>query len=427
MLLCTAGCHCSHLRDESSDGPVSGTDAGVRVTDCEDPRVWTSSLRTADPHHELGGGPCGPAQYPLHTVTLGWSLYLSEEKRATLARSCWRVLDAHERSGWSEGDVFGADSPYGRATSVGFERPIVWEGRVIHDDGTVAFAVPPAEVALDPARVTGDGLVGAVALMGEHAWASSEAVHLWGESIATEEVLSGASAWPDTPVTLHRGSDGFTLRLWVRADDGTISSRELTLGAGERVLHSGTTVALDTELLLLAIEDGVPVVRNRIELPAPPLELVPRYHYVAAHVPGEVLVVRRTTGDISSTAVGTGQLLVTEGDRAPIFFDGETFASLAISDAAGFDERSRVRPRPEHVSALGTLLAVSHGVAIGENGFMMALDEIDSAAGPRIASTTDVFGDGRIAHLADDLTTYGIERADGTLTVHSAPFEPWCD
>lgn len=353
------------------------------------------------------------------------------EEQATLDRACWRVTEAAPGSGWTAGQAFTVEGAQGGTISlVGFERPVTFEGRVLRADGRIAFAIVPTAVQLDAARTLAPDAGALVAVMSREAWAERDAVHVWGERVSTEEVVDGTAHSLGQPVTLHRAASGLHWRGWGR-DAGAITWSDVALGAGERALlgHHGYAVAIDEELLLIGREGEDEIVRHRVPLGAPPRALIADAYYDAvAQLDDAIVGVDRASGATRALPAGEGRLLPGGRDSAPVFFDGTSFVPLDRSgEGLAFAESMRFAPSAEHLAALGTPLAVMHGVVLGERGLLLAGGEGSEVAGPRFASIADIFGDGRLALIGGDDITYVVERADGSRVLYEAPYTDFCE
>ncbi len=420
------------------DGPSMSPmpDAGgVQVSGCDDPNLWTApALTPATLYPRLTGGPCSGAQYPLSTIELGASArgpYNVDYPR--LARSCWRVVDASPGSGFTAGQTFEAESS-GVITLAGFARPVTLEGRVLYDDNTIVMAVEPRTIALDEAIILDGDASAVIDVMTREAWAERNAVHAWGERIATDELVD-ATAYPRAPAypfTLHSTASGFVRSSWWKSGT-TVEHVDLALGPGTRgrIAEYGEAIVVDSTLLLTDYDGTTPVVRHRIPLMAEPSELVGTYRGAILHV-GNLLVhysISSTTDMpvVRTFVVGAGVLLPAWGE-AGYFFDGTRFHRIDTYPDLGFDEQWSFSPRADDLAKLGAPIAVHHDVVFGDNGLLARLDASDPRPGPRFASAADLFGDGaHIGPIAPESAAYLVRRGDGTAAVYAAPFVDYCE
>jgi hypothetical protein len=407
---------------------------GVRVTGCDDPSLWVvPALEHAQLRAEIGGGPCSAAQYPLHRVFVSWSPTrgVSTEEREQIDRTCWRVTAAAPGSGWAGGEAFAGGRDGGPITVMGFARPITVEGRVLRADGTVAFAVDPDAIALDEAVVLDGDAVATTAVMSPEAWVERDAVELWGQRVATAEVLD-ATVFPfasPAPFTLHDTGSGLVRRSWWR-DNGELQYADTDLGPGTRarIAKFGAAVVVDDELLLVGHDGDVVIVKQRVQLDGEPVELTGNYYAVTLHVGGALAQYDYATLTARSLPVGDGVLLPANGDGPPVFFDGATFHTLDPSARPlAFDAAAAFTPRPEDLAALGAPVAVMHGIVLGERGLLAAIDAGSTVPGPRFASFAALFGDGTIGPVSADSAAYVIARGDGSAALYRAPFVDFCE
>jgi hypothetical protein len=128
---------------------------------------------------------------------------------------------------------------------------------------------------------------------------------------------------------------------------------------------------------------------------------------------------------MESLSVGAGVLLPMPRDDA-VFFDGTTFHYLDPSTPA-LDRP--FTPRAEELAAIGTPIAVFHGVVLGERGMLHAIDATIEILGPRLALYADLFGDpdARLGPVAVDSTAYVIRGGDGSAKLYNAPFIDYCE
>lgn len=288
----------------------------------------------------------------------------------------------------------------------------------------------PTSIQLDAARTVELDADAVITVMSRDAWAEGDAVHVRGERVSTNEVVDGAASLWGTPVTLHRGASGLIWRAWWADATGAITSTDVALGDGARALlgHRGGAVAIDEELLLIGRDGDDTIIRHRIPLGAPPRAIVGRYYYTIVQLDDALVRVDHASGETRALPVGEGMLLPAERDSYPVFFDGASFVPLDPSSGGlALVESRRFAPRAEHLAALGTPLAVMHGVVLGERGMMLAMDPESELAGPRFASIGAIFGDGRLASIGGDDVTYLVERADGSRVLYEAPYVDFCE
>lgn len=406
------------------------------VSGCDDPMLWTVAARQqAEVEAATGGGPCSPAQYPLQHATLHWYAGPRDAAEwAHLDRTCWRVVEAAQNSGWTVGQRFAGTRDYTSMNLTGFARPVTVEGRVLRDDGTVAYAIPPTAVALDEARVLAENANDIVAVISADAWATRDAVHLKGRTVVTDEVVAATGSYGQQVVAVHRTAAGFVRRVW-ELDNGELVHSELALGPGTRarIARFGAAIVIDSELLMIGNANGAAVVQQRIPLASEPLEIAGTWYSVFLHLEGE-LVMHTHAGATASLPVDDGVLLPTSQltRDAPMFFSGTTFYLLEASNTAlGFDARS-FAPRPDDLAAIGAPLAIMHEVVFGERGLLLLAPEATSyTSGPTFASYTDLFGqaDGEphLGPVAVDSSAYVITREGGNAQLFEAPFVDWCE
>ncbi|HEY5925300.1 MAG TPA: hypothetical protein VIV11_26635, partial [Kofleriaceae bacterium] len=404
----------------------------VFVTGCDDPAVWTATaLGTAELRPEIGGGPCSPAQYPLHRVVLSWSadgVDLDQHDR-----TCWRVVDASPGSGWTAGDQFThvKPGPPPMMYIKGFERPVTVEGRVLRDDGALAFAIAPQTIELAAARIREPNAGAVIAVMSPEAWAEPDAVTVWGTRVVTDEVV-GASAVPGgttAPVTLHRTTDGLVRRTWSRVNNQPVSS-DLVLGPGmqARIAAWAAAIVVDREVLVIGQQNAMPFVQKRIPLMTDQFEMVGHVNSVTLHFSGLLANFDYFSNLVRSLGITGGVLLPSDHHSAPFYFDGQTFRQLEISQTEiGFDDVGTFTPDPAQLAAIGAPVAVLHGIVFGELGLLAALDKTSTVPGPRVASYAELFGEGRLGPIATDTAAYVIKHEDGGAVLYEAPYVDFCD
>lgn len=423
LLLALVACD----RDES----VRPDAAGIVVSGCDDPALWTSpALEPAQAYFDVNRGSCG-AQLPLHRAQLFWAprdRVLEEAERARYDRVCWRVTDASPGSGWTAGQTFStglfdpANPP--AMNLMGFARPVTIEGRVLRDDGMIEFATDPMAVELDQATISEPDASGIVAAMSPYAWAERDALYLWTERVATDEVLDATQFdYNDVTTTLHRVGTDLVWRRW-RHEAGQYLPSDFVIGPGTRgrLGPGGSPVIVDDEVVVLGLDaNHNRYVERRVQLGAEPLEVADFAGYTIVHVPGSLVLIGDS--EDATMTVGDGVLLSSIFPESPMFFDGSTFHGLRWTTQLSFDEFRMVTPRPEDLAMLGKPVAYLDGVVIGEHGFLM-IGYV--APGPTFASFADVFGDGELGPVSVTKPAYVIKHADGSAALYDPPGDGYC-
>src|SRR5688572_6663575 len=133
-LAAASGLFAAALVGCGGDAAPGSPDAHVAlVTGCDDPTLWSApALEPADVRSSVGGGPCTPAQYPLHLAYVGWSPdgpQPPSEEWSRLDRTCWRVVEASPGSGWSAGDQLAGGRDGVALLLAGFGATVTLEGR----------------------------------------------------------------------------------------------------------------------------------------------------------------------------------------------------------------------------------------------------------------------------------------------------------
>lgn len=423
-ILTLAGC--GDNEPPSSASPDARPD-GVKVTGCEDPLLWSApALEVGRLNAHVGGGPCEPGQYPLHQIDVSWSPTGSLDYELA-DRTCWRVTATTAASGWTAGQTFSGDRNGARIAITGFGARLSIEGRVLGADGTVLYAIAPDDAYLDNSNVIDSDASDTTVVVSPRHWVERNAVHFFDLEAGIDEVVD-ATAWPQTvsaPITVHRTASGFVRRTWRKSID-QLRYEQLVLGTGTRarIAKFGRAIVIDSELVLVAHQDGTPVIDRRIPLTAEPLGLAGGFYSTMLHMPGELVIYAQD--GTHSVAVGDGVLLPVPRDDAPVFFDGDTFHEIDRSVpmlGASFT------PRPDDLAAIGPPVAVFHGIVFGERGLLLGIDGATEILGPRLATYADLFGDpdARLGLVAVDSSAYVIHRGDGEAALYDVPFVDYCE
>ena len=410
-------------------------DTPERVTGCDDPAVWSATpLEEAKLTAVVGGIPCNPSQYPLHQVELGWfsDRFVATEEMLHLDRTCWRVVDASEGSGWSAGAEVSATGVYVRAPVLlqGSGARMTVEGRVLRDDGTVAIGIPPEVVALRDVLLLDDDAADTLAVMSPTAWAARDAVYVGGQRIASDEVLGAGSFSVSSelsyPVTLHRTTDGIVWRRWpLDGDDGPPVDVNLGPGTRARIVQSAYAVVIDDELVVIDPYLATPQVRHRIPLAAEPDEVVGTFASVTMHI-GDALVRYEYHSMTPKTlAVGDGVLLPGMDLGPAFYFDGTTFHALDEGDVFDLDDNGMTfTPEPADLAQIGAPAAVLDRVVFGERGLLAIVD--GEVHGPRVATFAHLFGGGTLGAVSTNGAAYVIRRDDGSAELYGAFISGGC-
>lgn len=424
-----------HGTTHPPDAPV-----GTHVSGCDDPAVWTApALASAEAVVYLGGDGCDPAQLPLYRVALSWNPEhaVELEEGSYVETVCWRVTGASPGSGWTAGQEL-STAATGWMNIAGFARSVSIEGRAILANGTLAYSIAPAQFALEAAKVVEPAASSAVAVMAADAWAERNAVHLWGQTIPTDEVLGAASlrmfnGETEGPrITLHRVGTNIVRRTWTN-DNNQIEYTDIVIGAGTRgqITKWGNAVLVDgTQLVTLAYDNAShsTVVKRRVTLDAEPLEIVEHSGLVWMHMPGSIVITWLSDDVTRSVAVGDGVLVPTlDYFPALYFFDGTTFR-LITSDAH-LEDRSAM-PAADDLARVGKPIGYIDGFVFGERGFLAINDPAfgqTPAPGPASATYAEVFGDGHLGPLSLETAAYVVEHDDGHAELYQAPYQGHCD
>ncbi len=414
------------------------------MSGCDDPALWSSpALAEADLVARIGGDACAPAQLPLHRVGLAFDSPGNgdvEQGRA-IAGVCWRVTEASAGSGWAAGQEF-STTGIPSMHVMGFARPVTIEGRVLLEDGRIAYAIRPSTIELAAPAVREPAASTAIAVMASDAWAERDAVHLWGERIPTDEVLdagsirviSGSGSRTD-PITLHRVGANVVLRTWSRTN-GQIVYSDLVIGQGTRARMTkwGHGVVVDNELAIVGLDSSNDnaIVRRRITLDAEPSEIVEDGGSVYVHVPGMIVRYDVYRDGALTLMVGDGGVLLPPFlGFYPSFFDGTSFHQVVISSTGMLElYPTGFTPRAEDLALIGTPIGELDGILFGEHGLLAtdgrALGQ-PLPAGPRVATYAELFGDGQLGPVSVDNAAYVITHADGSAELYQAPYQGYCE
>ncbi|HEY5922404.1 MAG TPA: hypothetical protein VIV11_12070 [Kofleriaceae bacterium] len=436
-IACVALAGCGDIVSALGGGDDSGgppdAPVGVRVTGCDDPNTWTEpALTRVSLWAQRKGGHCNGVQYPLSQVPIGGKyhgVYDVDHKR--LGQSCWRVVDATPGSGLMTGQEFTLTRTVNHISLAGFSRPVTLEGRILYDDGTIVMEVEPGTVALDPAIIVEPDASNVIAVMTRDTWAERNAVHMWGQRIATDEVVAATASpgLPSNPITVHRTASGFVRSTW--SNYPTLHRDDLALGPGTRarIADFGRAIVIDNELVLIRDNVATPFVRMRVPLATEPLEIVGHIgdygSTVTLHFEGSIAQYAIDASGIlltQSLTVGSGAL-VAATNEAGYFFDGTRFHRLASYPHLGFHTWRSFTPRAEDLAMLGAPIEIVDDVVFGENGLMLTLDTSSTQPGARFASTADLFGPGTRVGPVAQIAAYVIRRDDGTAAIYAPEYE----
>lgn len=426
----------SHVQPDAGGG-------GVQVSGCDDPAVWASPVaEVADASADVGGnGSCfDTAQFPVRRALLSWRPLGDPIEYTELQnyRVCWRVTDASAGSGWTTGQTFTTTTDNGSMNVMGFAKPVTIEGRVLDANNTLAFAIEPMKIELRPKMIVVPAASNVIAVMAVDAWATHDAVHLWGLDIPTDEVLDAAtirsvSYQVADPITLHREGGNVVRRTWSMSNT-TIEYTEVMIGPGTsgRLSKWGNAAVVDNELVIFGRDSNQnEIVKHRIALAAAPLEIADDGYSVTLHLPGALVSFDIYSGASATLPVGEGVLVPAFQYMQSFFFDGTTFRRISRSSTTlELDSMYPYTPRAEDVARIGKPLAEMDSVIIGEHGFLVT----DAwrpwegiVAGPGAATVEELFGDGRLGPLSSDNAAYVVVHEDGGAELYAAPYGEYCE
>lgn len=424
LSLLTTRCNCSTPTETEVDADLPDLPA-VRVdVNCADPANWIAAPERQG-YFQLGGGACSPPQYPLDNVSFGPQLLGAE--RMEVRSSCWRVEEAHEESGWEVGQTFVGSAQENHALVRGFDQPVAFSGRLYRADGTLAYSVAPIEVTLNEPEFLDVGTEEVVALLHPDAWATRFAIHAADEVVATQEVIDGSGSWRYFQ-TLHREDNRFSVSVWRLARG--LTSVDIPLGEGERAIlaHGGGAAVVDETLLLF----GPVSVSRRLSLPARPLSLASRYHYIVVQFRESLSIFFRDTERAGFTIPvpvdPTARLVETYGDGDVLYYaDGAYWAVDTASQELRPLETSPGAPSAEES---GAPLFVHDDIVITENGFQFLGRFRGPAPGPQFAGIRPLVEGSRIVHVGASQTygaAYLVEMEDGRQRIYQVPFTSYCE
>ncbi|MEM9188872.1 MAG: hypothetical protein AAGF12_06835 [Myxococcota bacterium] len=434
-----SGCFESHERgvtDAAVDGSVDAeAPDAAPAPECANPSIWSATPPALEPLVLLAGRPCEPPQYPVSPAILAF-LGLSNPLEIGELRSCWRVVEADPRSGWSVGDTVSSPGPQASVPVRGFEWPVVFEGRLFRRDGTLTYAVPNAEAALEPPRIVEPAAEDVVAIVEEEVWVTRTAIRIAEEEVSVPGAIIDASGSGLGFSVLERRGDVLVLSLFSRAR-GQEAEFELGPATAPVLARTGPLVALDDRVMYATRMLGGGWELGEFPF-AGPVDSLAMSGDLAFLMVGEELTVQRfDEAPASAQPVGPGQVLPSLLGGLPVFFDGTSYIPFAFAGPGAppvIDQGAAFRLRPEDEARLGAPIALgganSSGIAtgiIGTLGFALPVDRPRTDLGPRAVSLDELLGDGTVTHLGSDGVTYRVLRSDGSASLYLAPSILFCE